>query len=149
MTRPDGSPPPEKPRSRLEDEVLEILYKTDKPASFADHVRRKAARRRRERIHRVRQGVRFRATGYGGGTYLIASFALAVAGMLVGDASPLLAKLLGFAATAAFVMIWVERYRRPDRSAIRTWRGRDIDLSPPPPAWVENLRDRFRRPTKL
>ena len=131
------------PRSRLEDEVLEILVRADQPTSLRDHVRRKAQQRRRTQLTALSQSVP-RLTTAGPGTFLVACLMLAFLAMLVRDSSALLATLLGMASAASLVMVWVRRYGAAGSSNVKTWRGRDIDLSPPP-AWVESLRDRFRR----
>ena len=136
-------------RSRLEDEVLEILYRVDQPASFTDHLRRKASRQRRERWSAI--GDRFgggrRAGALGAGSYLIGSFAVALLAVLLRDASALLATILAMASVALLVWPIVDRYRRPQPPEIKRWRGRDIDLNPPP-AWLRALQDRFRRPPR-
>jgi hypothetical protein len=80
---------------------------------------------------------------------LIGAFALAFLATLVRDMSPLVATLLAIAAVASFAMLWVRRYAAPAGSDVKRWRGREIDLSPAPPAWLESLRDRFRRPPRI
>ena len=149
MATQDDQPPREGRRSRLEDEVLEILHRTDKPASFGDHLRRKAARRRRQRLGSWGRSLSGFGRGVGAGTLLIGCFALAFLAAMVRDTSALLANLLALASLLLLVWPIVDRYRRPDRGNVKTWRGRDLDLSPPPPAWIGSLRDRFRRPPKF
>lgn len=144
--RGNEQPPP--PRSRLEDEVREILVRADQPTSLADHVRRKGQRRRAP----VRAGTTGSLPGLGQigpGTLLAAGFAVAFLAMLVRPSSPLLATLLAVGSVVLLALLWVPRYGGSGRSNVKQWRGRDIDLSPPPPAWVESLRERFRRPPRL
>lgn len=140
--RAGGEPAPR--RSRLEDEVREILVRADQPASFTDHVRRKAQQQRRERIAGAGRVVP-RIDTFGPGAFLIGCFVAAFLATLVRSSSPLLAQLLAVGSVALLAMVWV-RPGSSGRSRIKQWRGRDIDLSPPPPAWMESLRDRFRRP---
>ncbi|MDP9369117.1 MAG: hypothetical protein M3Q03_12710 [Chloroflexota bacterium] len=142
----EGNEPPR--RSRMEDEVLEILYRTDQPTSFADHVRRKTTRQRRSRLSTISRS--FRTTQQlGPGTMLLASIGAALLAVLVKDASAILATLLALASVSLLLAPIVGRYRRPGRSDVKRWRGRDIDLNPPPPAWVGSLRDRFRKPPRF
>jgi len=132
----------------MEDEVLEILYRTDQPSSLADHVRRKTARRRQSRLAAISRVPRL-AQQMGPGTMLLASFGAALLAVLVKDASAILATLLALASVWLLLAPIVGRFRRPGQSDIKRWRGRDIDLSPPPPAWVGSLRDRFRKPPRF
>ena len=145
--RDRGGDQPTPPRSRLEDEVLEILVRADQPTSFRDHVRRKAQRRRRAQLDAATRSVPSLGA-LGPGTFLIACLGLAFLATLVRDSSALLANLLGLASVASLAMVWVRRHGGAGGSNVKTWRGRDIDLSPPPPAWVESLRERFRRPPR-
>ncbi len=135
-------------RSRMEDEVLEILYRTDQPSSLADHVRRKTARQRRSRISAVSRSYGLRRQA-GPGTMLLATLGAALLAVLVKDTSAILATLLALASVAFLLAPIVGRYRRPGRSDVKRWRGRDIDLSPAPPAWIGSLRDRFRKPPRF
>lgn len=146
--RDEGDDPPKPPRSRLEDEVLEILVRADQPTSLRDHVRRTAQRRRRERLsHAARSLPSFAAAGPG--TFLVACLALALLATLVRDGSAALAALLAVASVACLVMVAVRRRGAAGSSEPKTWRGRDLSPDPPTPAWVEALRDRFRRPPKF
>lgn len=134
-------------RSRLEDEVLEILVRSEQPTSLSDHIRRKAMRERRTRARRVATGLPG-AASLGPGSLLIASIVLAFVAAVVRDWSALLGQLLAIASVAALIGIYVVTHRRPGGPNVKQWRGRDIDLSPTSPAWVESLRDRFRRPPR-
>ena len=135
-------------RSRLEDEVLEILVRSEQPTSLSDHIRRKAVRERRMRAGRAASGLPRVASSLGPGSLLIASIVLAFVAAAVRDWSALLGQLLAIASVAALIGIYVVTHRRPCGSSVKQWRGRDIDLSPTAPAWVESLRDRFRRPPR-
>lgn len=146
---PNESPPPR--RSRLEDEVLEILHRTDQPASFGDHVRRKSARQRRDRLDRARGAV----TPTGGvfpldpTTSLVGCLIAAFLALLFRDISALLSTLLAIVSIGLLLWPIVDRFRRPQQADIKRWRGRDVDLSPPPPPWVRSLQNRFRRPPRI
>ncbi len=146
--RDAGDDRPNPPRSRLEDEVLEILVRADQPTSFADHVRRRARRQRRERFGAAAGSLPNFATA-GPGTFLIACVALALLATLVRDGSAALAALLGLASFASLVMVAVRRRGGAGGSGPKTWRGRDLDPGPEPPPWVGSLRDRFRGPPKI
>jgi hypothetical protein len=139
-----------RPYSRLESEVLEILERSDKPISFSDHVRRKVARERRERLMRATGSLRQVRGQAGPGTFLVASIGLAIVAFLLQDASGLLAYLLALASVVCLFWPIVQSLRRPAGSSNRRWRGRDMDYTPPPepPRWVQNLRDRFRGPPR-
>jgi len=71
---------------------------------------------------------------------------LAFVATLVRPGSPLLALLLAVGSVVLLARLWVRRYAAPGGSDAKRWRGRDLDLGRAPPAWVESLRDRFRRP---
>ena len=143
---PEGNQPHR--RSRMEDEVLEILYRTDQPTSFADHVRRKTTRSRRARLSMLAGHRRLPRT-LSSGSLLLASLGTALLAMLTEDTSRILATLLALGSLALLLAPIFTRYRRPGQSDVKRWRGRDMDLSPPPPAWVGALRNRFRRPPRF
>lgn len=142
---PSGDQPP---RSRLEDEVLEILVRSEQPTSLADHVRRRTARRSGGPPPRA--GRPFPGVGsVGPGTLLIASVGAAVLAAVARPESPLLAFLLGLGSAILFGAIWVRRFGGPGGPEVQRWRGRDLDLGPGGAAWVESLRDRFKRPPRF
>lgn len=149
MTNPDEPLTPSSGhRSRLEDEVLEILAQADRPTSFADHLRRKAAMKRRAQ---ARQTVHWLAAGRShltSGTLLIGCAVAAILALVLSHTSALLAHGLAILSVVLLLAPIVLRYRSPHQTTIKTWRGRDVDLRPGPPEWVESLRDRFRRPPR-
>ena len=145
--RDAGDDRPNPPRSRLEDEVLEILVRADQPTSFRDHVRRRAQRERRERFTSAARSLPSFAAA-GPGTFLVACLALAILATLVRDASGFLAALLALASVASLAMVAVRRRGGAGGTGPKTWRGRDLDPGPSTPAWVESLRDRFRGPPR-
>lgn len=127
-------------RSRLDDELLEILQKNDRPISFADHVRRKTARQR--------QPAPSRTTGLTGHRLwplapFIGAFALAFLGVSIRDTSALLAMLLAWGSVGLLFSPIILRLRRPANSQMKRWRGRDVDITSPRRDWLSELRDRF------
>lgn len=147
MTEDDrqAAPPP---RSRMEDEVLEILVRADQPASFRDHVRRKADQQRRDRMTRLRHALAPPAQ-LGPGSFLALCFALAIAGAVVRAWSPLTATLLALASVVCLVMVAVRRHGGVTAPGSKTWRGQELDVSRRADTWADSVRDRFRRPPKL
>lgn len=143
MNQPDSDPtPPRAPRTRLEDEVLEILHRAERPPSLADRVQREAWR---YRGRLARRSVPLRAPrALGPGAFLLGSLLVAAVGALVHDAVPLLGFLAGLLSFALLVLLWVPRFG--GGAGGKRWRGRDLDLSGRDPAWLEGMRDRFRRP---
>ncbi len=148
MPEPEQRNQPSRGRSRLEDEVLEILVRTDQPTSLRDHIRRKASRRRRARLSEATRSLPFIGTGIGPGTLLVGCLVTAFVSWSVRDSSELLARILAITSVGMLLAMYTVRYGRPGRANVKQWRGRDIDLSPAPPAWVEALRERFRRPPR-
>ena len=146
--RPDGEDRViGRPYSRVESEVMEILRRSDKPISFTEHVRRKTARARRERLLEVGTRVRRSQGQAGPGTFLLACIGLALAAFLLRDASRLLATLLAVASVVCLFWPVVTRLRQPSAPTTKRWRGRDMDYTTPaePPRWARDLRDRFRK----
>lgn len=150
-----GPQPASKPRTRLENEVLEILQRTDTPVSMGEHVRRKAAQERRERTARWRS----EAASLPARLRLFRGiFGFAVLGLLaylVGDLSPLLATVLGILAVIVLFLPVFDRVRSgPQPPTAQRWRGRDMNATFRPsgstasPPWLESLRERFRNGPK-
>lgn len=135
-------------RTRLDDELHEILIKSEQPASFADHVRRKTQFQRPAR----------RAWGSGlsvpslarmsGGSRLVASLVVALVASSTRDTSSLLATVLAIVSVALLGSMYAGPRHGPGGPGVKQWRGRDLDLSSSPPAWVGSLRDRFRGPPR-
>lgn len=146
MVDTDADPPtnPQRP-SRLEAEVAEILARTEQPASFSDHVRRKA-----EAAGGPRPGVPAIPSlqHLGPGSFLLGALGLAFLGAAVSGVSPLLATLFAIASFVSLAMVWVRR-EPPGPSGPKMWRGRDLDSGPDSPPWVNSIRDRMRRPPRL
>jgi len=146
VTEDDRQPSPP-PRSRMEDEVREILARADQPASFRDHVRRKTQQQRRNRITQLRHTI-IQPAQFGPGTFLILCFAFALGGALARAWSPLTATLLGLASVASLIMVGVRRHGGVSGPEIKTWRGQDLDFNRRADSWADSVRDRFRRPPR-
>lgn len=145
MTDSDNTPGdrPQRP-SRLEAEVAEILARAEEPASFTEHVRRKAeAGTRRTPTPPVRLGLE----QLGPGSFLLGALGLAVLGAAISGISPLLATLCAIASIVSLAMVWFRR-PPPGINGTKTWRGRDLGPNPSAPPWVENIRDRMRKPPR-
>lgn len=155
--QPDSNDhPPGKPRTRLEDEVLEILQRTDTPVSMSEHVRRKVAQERRERAQRWRAEATSLPSRLGAFSGIFGFAILGFLAFLLRDASPLLATVLGILSVVVLFLPVVDRYRNgPQASSPKRWRGRDMNATYRPPgssgqpAWFEHLRDRFRKPPRI
>jgi hypothetical protein len=116
-------------RSRLENELREILERTDRPPSNVVKFKSRVQRNRmtlRQRLATIRFAGFVTELNV-----LIAAIVLAVLGFVLGDSSPALGRLLGLLSVGAVVLLFVRYFRRPGQHSVKTWRGRDIDFSPP------------------
>lgn len=143
-------------RTRLEEEVLEILQRTDTPVSMSDHVRRKVAQERRERANRWRDSATSLPARLGSFSGIFGFAVLGLLAFIVRDLSPLLATVLAILSVIVLFLPVIDRARGGAQSATgKRWRGQDVDFSARPPmmsgqpAWFEALRDRFRRPPRI
>jgi hypothetical protein len=136
-------------RSRLEDEVLEILYRSDRPPSFSDRLRAKLRRaatvlRGRPRLHLGAVIGRLDS-----GMWLGACLILGIVAFIVRDMSPFLARSLAVLCLALIVLALVRSFSRPDRGSVKRWRGRDMDISPSSrPLWLDRVFRSQRRPPR-
>lgn len=141
MTAPvNGSD--DRPRSKVEDEVLEILMKNDRPPSNVVKFQAKVIKSRYTLLQRVRRsldGLNVTTTHL-----LLATVALAVFAALLHGSSPFLGQLLAIASLISLVLLFIRGVTGPRRQQTKRWRGRDIDLSSPGrPEWLERwTRDR-------
>ena len=143
----DSPPDPSKSRSRLEDEVLEILERTDRPPSKVVKFRTRAERERRSVASRVNSKVSdFQVTSV---TLLGACLVLAILAAILSDSSPLAGKILAIGSIAALVALFTKSWRSPKPPTTKTWRGRDIHLRPSPAQDMWNrFRDRSKKPKR-
>jgi len=144
----EASPPGPRPmRSRLDREVEEILSKTSAtpppPIPFKERVARKAATTRRHGPDFRSIGTR--ALGWLTAIPILSALALAILAMLVGDASPLLARLL---AIAAVVMLLYPIFRQARGGATpsspKMWRGQMLEGRPLPTSPLDQIKRWFR-----
>jgi Flp pilus assembly protein TadB len=141
--------PPSGKRSRLEDEVLEILYRSDRPPTLGERFR--ASLRRTSRSIRTRRSGFFGNLGarMDSGMWLAVFVVLTIVAFFVRTSSPFLARVLVVVCLAMLVLAIVRSFRRSDRGQLKTWRGRDIDFSPPTrPLWFDRVFRGQRRPPR-
>lgn len=145
----DNPEPPSGRRSRLEDEVLEILYRSDRPPSFSDRLRANL-QRTRGTFHAGRQG-QFSAliARLDSGLWLVVCLGLGILAYVIKSTSPLLARVLVIACVTALVLAIVRPSGRSDYGPVKRWRGRDMDFSPPSrPLWLDRVFRGQRRPPR-
>jgi hypothetical protein len=138
MTTKDPDSERSKPRTRLESELAEILERADRPPSNVIKFRAKA-RQSRSRWLDLKErtiGPDSVARRGGAGVLLLGSLAFATIGSFVNDSSHLLAYVFGVLALACFVGVFVLGFREPRGGQTKTWRGRDIEIEPPRPSWM-------------
>jgi len=143
------NPEPPSRRSRLEDEVLEILYRSDRPPSTPERIR-SALRRTSSRLRFRRPGLFSDIVSrFDSGLWLLVCVALGVVAFAVRNASPLLARALVVLCLALFVLALVRSFGRPNQGSVRQWRGRDINISPSSrPLWLDRVFRGQRRPPR-
>lgn len=139
--------PRDRQRSRLEDEVNEILQKNNRPISFTDHVRRKAAERRY--APRRQRSLSLGNSRFAPVAPFVGAFAVAFLGLALRDTSPLLANVLALLSVALLFLPFVARARGGTNSSVKRWRGREIDLGQSRDGWTKSIRDRFTKGPRL
>ena len=147
MVEDPKSPPPR--RSRLEDEVLEILYRSDRPPTFGERLR--STSRRGIAWVRVRRmpNLGHLVSQLDADMWLAVCLGLGIVAFLIRNASPLLARILAVACLAMIVLAIVRSFGRPDRGSAKRWRGRDVDVSPSSrPLWIDWVFRGQRRPPR-
>lgn len=135
--------------SRIEQEIEEILSRSDRPISFQERVR--ARRRQASPMSRNRLRTLRGQAGAGierlAGLSLLSALAVAALAAFVQDFSPLLAQILAVISVALLLAPIIQRFRRPNPPSTPMWRGRSIDFSPRSGSSLrDQLRDRFRPP---
>lgn len=146
----DSPPDPsQRPSSRLEDEVLEILASANRPPSNIVKFKSRARRLRFARMSSLmNMRARVRVTEV---TLLGACVALATLAAILSGTSPILGKVLAVGSVAALFALfwnaWGSGSTRPPTTKV--WRGRDIALRPPPGQdFLDRIRARTRRPRR-
>jgi hypothetical protein len=139
---------PKSPRNRLEDEVLEILNKSDRQPSNVVKFQSKLRRHRYTAPNRMRSmNGAFQITGL---HLMIAMVVLAILAASVSSESVLVGRVLAILSIACLIALYVKRFVRPDKPQIKAWRGRDIHFGSPParPAWLDRLMGGPRGPRR-
>ena len=119
---------PERP-SRLEQEVREILERTEAERSPIDHINDSVRRRTIEAQHRLqRPASRSRRSRVFTPEILriVGSLALAIMAVLLGSVSNLLAVVLAIASLLVFFSLWLPSPRATTAGRPK-WRGRDLN----------------------
>lgn len=147
MVQDSPADPSQRPSSRLEDEVLEILASANRPPSNVVKFKSRARQFRFARLS-LNMPARFRVTEV---TLLGACVALAVLAAILSGPSPVTGKVLAVGSVAALIALfwnaWGSGTPRPPTTKV--WRGRDIDLRPPPGQdLLDRIRTRTRRPRR-
>ena len=79
---------------------------------------------------------------------MIGALAIAFLAVLVSDASPLLARLLVFAAVISFIVPILSRFRRTSAPPeMKMWRGQVMDVNPTRTNPIDQVRDWWRNRT--
>ena len=119
---------PERP-SRLEQEVREILERTEAQRSPMDHISDSVHRTRVEAQQRLKRPTplpaasRFRSPDL---LRLVAALALAIVAALLGGVSNLLATVAAIASLLVFFSLWFPS-SCPTSASRPRWRGRDLN----------------------
>jgi hypothetical protein len=142
-TDPSGNNQPPHRRTRLEDEVLEILTRADRPPTKLEKLR--SWRWRRGRWGARRRRGHGRSLSVSNGMWLLASVVAGVLALFLTGPSPLFARILAIVCIVCFAMPIIARWRKPDEPEIKRWRGRDIDFRDTGSDFFEDLKRRFRR----
>lgn len=143
---------PESPRgrrSRLEDEVLEILYRSDRPPTAMDRFRARSRAVRRSLSNGGPRSIGNISASFDTGGWLVAVIALCVVAFIVRDMSPLVARLLAIASLALIILAIVNSLRHPRQGSLKQWRGRNINMQPPTrPLWLDRVIRGSKRPPR-
>jgi hypothetical protein len=113
-------------RSRLEDEVLEILAKADRKPPLSARIR-SWLRTGRSRANRWRSQIQWLDSAWG--WFALGLLIFVVGAWIAGDGGldRRVVEITGLAA----VLIGVVRLFRPSASSRKTWRGREINMRKP------------------
>jgi len=147
-SRLEGSSPAPRPnRSRLDREVEEILSKASAtpppPIPFKERVARKTSTSRWRGPDLRSLGTR--ALGWLTAIPILSALALAILAMLVGDTSPLLARLLAIAAVAMLLYpIFRQARGGAAPSTPKMWRGQMLESRPLPTSPLDQIKRWFR-----
>lgn len=138
----DADPPPPR-RSRVEDEVLEILARADRPPTASEKARARMDEARFAARRTLTDRSRARALAASPIAFIGGSLLLAIVAVAMRPFSPLLGVLLGLASAGLLLAVWLDRRPRPQGGP--RWRGRDLGDGPRLPDF-ERFRERWRNP---
>jgi hypothetical protein len=124
------TPPPG--RSRVEEEIIEILERADRPPTVIDQVRGHAALGQASVRHSLQRGVH---VSWSPRAAIATAFLLALAALVVRGPVPVLAAILAVLSFAALVSLWFVRSVTPPPSGPK-WRGQDMRGSSPVDQWL-------------
>lgn len=136
--------------TKLEEEIIQILNEKDRESGWRS-TRLRLPRLRRPQLHSGRTNLRAstrppdeRRFDLAGLRWLLGSFGLALAAILIASWSHLLAVLLAIAAILFFLSPMVrQRTMGPPTRTAQRWRGRDIELPPSRGGLLGDLRYRL------
>src|SRR5688572_24581156 len=101
--------------SRLENEIREILEKTDRPPSNVVKFKSRIQRDRQTKVQAIRNQVtRARLQDI---HILIGALILSAIGFLLADGSPAVARICAVFSIAAVIWLYVRYFRRPDHGS--------------------------------
>ncbi|HEY8445609.1 MAG TPA: hypothetical protein VIL01_00730 [Thermomicrobiales bacterium] len=136
----------ERPSSRLEAEINEILARSVRPPTI------------RDRLRAFLTQVRWRLAGrslpighlwsrLGESAFLVSAIVVALVAYFLRDASPMVARVLAIIAAALVFLPIIFSFTGPRPPAAKRWRGRVMFDEPPPqrPQWLDRM---FRRPPR-
>ena len=145
----DSPEPPSGRRSRLEDEVLEILIKNDRPPTFGERLQSDVRRQRRQFGDLLSNRGSLLSTPFDTGLWLVGCIVLGILAFVLRDISLLSARILAIACFILVLVAIVRSFTKPDRRTVKQWRGRDIDVSPTSrPLWLDRVLRNQRRPPR-
>ena len=138
-----SDPEEQRPRSRVEREVIEILEQAERqPPPITDIAMwraKSAGRRRKAQLQASAGGLRLRLTP---GIVLVLGIATALIAFSMRHSNPTISRAFAFLALVGLVAPFIMAYRRPAPGpTVKRWRGTEIPLGNTP----EDPLDRVRR----
>src|SRR5262245_17075021 len=110
----DSPEPPSGRRSRLEDEVLEILIKNDRPPTFGERLQSDVRRQRGQFRHLLSNGSGLFAAPFETGLWLVGCLVLGILAFVLQDISPLSARILAIACFVIVLVAIIRSFSKPD-----------------------------------
>lgn len=136
--------PNDKPKTRLESEILEIMERADREPTPIEKARGSLTKARFGAPRALDQHSRRWRSRVSGLGLLLAAAVLAILSFVLDDRSALVGRLLGFAAILAFVVFFAKAFLggRSEQDQTKRWRGRDLDDDYSP---RDSWKGRFRK----